>query len=135
MFNLREFAKRINITGDIRLNEPMAPHTTFRTGGSADLYIRPRTEEELVTVVRLLKDREVPSFVVGGGANILVADEGIRGAVIALEDLTELNWDGDRVHIQSGMAMSRAAWLTGTAGFQGLEGFYAMPGSLGGPCG
>ena len=125
-------AKRINIMGDILFDEPMASHTTFRTGGRADVFIRPRSPEDLALALRSLNSEGIPCFILGGGANILVADEGIRGAVLTMERLKDLSWKDHGVRIQAGMEMSRAAWVTGTAGFQGLESFYAMPGSLGG---
>ena len=132
MLNLREFAKRINITGTVRQDEPMAAHTTFKVGGPADLYIRPVSEQELLQTLMALREEGIPWFVLGGGANILVADEGIRGAVIATEGLNTLRRDGDLISIGSGMEMSLAAWLTGSEGLGGLHGFYAMPGTVGG---
>jgi UDP-N-acetylmuramate dehydrogenase len=110
----------------------MAPHTTFKVGGPADLYIRPVSEQELLQTLTVLREGGIPWFVLGGGANILVADEGIRGAVIATEGLNTLRREGDLVSIGSGMEMSLAAWLTGSEGLGGLHGFYAMPGTVGG---
>lgn len=132
MLNLREFAKRINITGTVKVDEPLAPHTTFKVGGPADLFIRPATEDELLRTLTVLREDGIPWFILGGGANILVADEGIRGAVIATEGLNTLRREGDKVFIGSGMEMSLAAWLTGSEGLGGLHGFYAMPGTVGG---
>ncbi len=132
MLNLREFAKRINITGLVKQDEPMALHTTFKVGGPADLYIRPATEEELIRSLKALQEEGIPRFVLGGGANILVADEGIRGAVIATDGLNTLRREGETVFIGAGMEMSLAAWLTGSEGLGGIHGFYAMPGTVGG---
>ena len=132
MLNLREFAKRINITGTVKVDEPLALHTTFKVGGPADLFIRPSTEDELLLTLTVLREEGIPWFILGGGANILVADEGIRGAVIATEGLNTLRREGDKVFIGSGMEMSLAAWLTGSEGLAGLHGFYAMPGTVGG---
>ena len=66
----------------VRRNVPLAPHTTFRIGGPADLYYRARSAAELRLAVASARELGIPSFVLGRGANILVGDRGFRGAVV-----------------------------------------------------
>ena len=65
------------------INEPMAKHTTFKTGGNADCFVLPKTKEQLICVLKLAKDENVPCHIIGNGSNLLVSDKGVRGIVIA----------------------------------------------------
>ena len=81
----------------------MAPHTTFRIGGPADLFVRARTAEELCEAVGVARERGVPFFLLGRGANIVVGDRGFRGVVIR-SDIRTLEFPGDgRVHAGAGL--------------------------------
>ena len=75
---LREIAPEI----DILINEPMRRHTTFSIGGPADLFILPKTRRELIGALEVLRAQGVPMLLLGNGSNILVSDEGVRGAVV-----------------------------------------------------
>jgi UDP-N-acetylmuramate dehydrogenase len=66
----------------VKIGEPMSKHTTFRIGGPADLYFEGRKKEELLRSIRLAKENKIPIFLLGGGSNILVSDQGFRGIVI-----------------------------------------------------
>ena len=70
--------------GDIRLNEPMARHTTYRIGGPAHAYAQVNSIAALATVLKVCADEELSWFVSGKGSNLLVSDEGYPGVVIAL---------------------------------------------------
>lgn len=63
-------------------NEPMSRHTSFRIGGPGDLYAVATSAQELVELVSLAREHDIPYLIIGRGTNILVADEGIRGLVI-----------------------------------------------------
>src|SRR6188472_2957030 len=67
-------------------NVPLAPHTWYKLGGPARWYIRPRSVEELQETARRCLENEVPVYVLGLGANLLVRDQGINGAVFRLDD-------------------------------------------------
>lgn len=66
----------------IKTNEPMKRHTTFGIGGPADCFLMPETTEEVCLITKLAHKHAVPLFILGGGANLLVRDKGIRGAVV-----------------------------------------------------
>ena len=69
---------------DLREWEPMDRHTTFRIGGRAELFCRPKGTEELRTVCRILKEKGVRPFVMGRGSNLLFGDGKLKGIVIQL---------------------------------------------------
>ena len=70
--------------GSFRFMEPMKRHTTFRIGGPAAVFISPGSEEELREVLNLLKEENIPWTILGNGSNLLVSDEGFKGAVISM---------------------------------------------------
>ena len=79
-----------NIVGEdyIRENEPMGKHCTFRCGGNADLYVMPGSIEELSSVVKACRENDYPFMVIGNGSNILVKDQGYKGAIIEVNNLS-----------------------------------------------
>ena len=74
------------LLGDERVKtaEPMAGHCSFRTGGPADLFLYIRTFSEMQAAVRILKDTEMPYFILGRGSNLLVGDRGYRGCILTM---------------------------------------------------
>ena len=83
---LREAAPEI----DIAENELMRRHTTFAIGGPADLFVQPKTRRELTAALAVLRERNIPFLLLGNGSNMLVADAGIRGAVVCTSELDEV---------------------------------------------
>jgi UDP-N-acetylmuramate dehydrogenase len=111
----------------------LAPLTTFRIGGPADLLYRARTAEELVAAVEVARRREVPHFVLGKGANILVGDKGFRGLVIRVEVAGIDFLDGDRVRAGAGVeTYPDLIDATVAAGLGGLHHFVGIPSTVGG---
>jgi UDP-N-acetylmuramate dehydrogenase len=112
---------------------PLARLTTVRTGGRADLFARPSTEDELVAMLALARDRGVPVGVVGSGSNLLVSDEGFRGLVLKLDgELTKIERDGDHVVCGGGARLPSAAAKVANWGLSGLEFGINIPGTAGG---
>ena len=112
---------------------PLAPFTTFRIGGPADLFLRARTPEELVGAVTSAEELGVPCFVLGTGANILVGDQGFRGLVVRceLEGVEEL--DGSRIRVGSGVrTYPDLTDMTVARGLGGLHHFVGIPSTVGG---
>ncbi len=119
-----------------RVNEPLAPHTTFRIGGPADLLVEARTIDELVECVRLARQFGVPVFVLGNGSNLLVRDGGIRGLVIENHcDAVGLDETGAaraRLQVESGARLPGVANRWARQGWSGLEWAMGVPGTIGG---
>lgn len=119
----------------VRMDEPMKNHTTFRIGGPADLFAAPKTEEQLQTVVKIIREAGIPYFIIGNGSNLLVSDEGYRGAVISLgKSLTGLSVRENRIHAEAGTLLSGIAGAAREHSLTGLEFASGIPGSLGGAC-
>jgi UDP-N-acetylmuramate dehydrogenase len=126
---------------EIRYDEPMAAHSSFRVGGPADCWIRPAGEGFPEFVASLYAAAEhVPVFFLGGGANILVADAGIRGIVVDMGGWAgEVPLDGQggipaqgALRFRAGTNLDIAAGIASEAGLSGLEFLAGMPGSIGG---
>ncbi|PZE22650.1 UDP-N-acetylmuramate dehydrogenase [Paenibacillus xerothermodurans] len=119
--------------GEFHLNEPLAPHTTWKIGGPADVLIIPQTKEQLVDAVELLGQHHVPWTVLGRGSNVLVSDKGIRGAVFKLgPGLETLRFQGDVVYVGGAYSFIKLSAMAGKAGLTGLEFAGGIPGTVGG---
>jgi len=119
----------------VRRHEPMSAHTTYQIGGPADLYVVAETREALVDVVRRARRIGVTPFVLGGGANILVADAGIRGLVVAYRgaDYTFRDADGEvLLDVEAGAQLETIARESVSRGLEGLEWAVDVPGTVGG---
>ncbi len=112
---------------------PLARLTTVRAGGSADLFARPATEDELVSLLAFAGSEGLPVGVVGSGSNLLVSDEGYRGLVLKLSgELTAIERDGDHVVCGGGARLPSAAAKAAGWGLSGLEFGINIPGTAGG---
>ena len=134
--NLKHLTARlISLLGEagVRENESMAAHTTFKTGGPADLMLLPHTEDGLISVLRVLREESVPFSVIGRGSNLLVSDEGLHGAVVKLaERMDGISVRENRVTAQAGASLRPICLEAIRAGLSGLEFAGGIPGSLGG---
>ncbi len=119
---------------DLREWEPMDRHTTFRIGGRAELFCRPKGTEELQTVCRILKEKGVRPFVMGRGSNLLFGDGELKGIVIQLaENQGEIERLSEReLYAQSGATLVQLARTARDLGLSGLEFAGGIPGAVGG---
>ncbi len=128
-----EELKHILEVEQIKENELMKHHTTFRIGGCADVMAFPYTEQQIVEIIKLSNKYEVPYTIVGNGSNILVTDKGIRGIVIKIaENFSDIKIEGQTVYAQSGArltAISRKIYEAELTGFEFASG---IPGTVGG---
>ena len=117
----------------VRENEPLAPYTTFKIGGPADLFVEAHSADELALAVTTAREHGVPLFLLGLGANILVGDKGFRGVVIRNRAAhVETRGDG-RLWAESGTVVwERLIEESVTAGLSGLEHYAGIPSSVGG---
>ena len=118
---------------NIRLQEPMAGHTTFRIGGPADCFLQPENEKQLIQVLNYLKKVEMPYFILGKGSNLLVSDEGFRGVVIQIgAGMSRIAVAGNKISAQAGATMAQVARAAWEHGLTGLEFAAGIPGTVGG---
>ncbi len=118
----------------VKPNEPLAPYTHLRLGGPAEMLVQPRSGEELAAVVRRCAEKQIPLRVLGGGCNLLVRDEGVRGAVLRLSApaFTEVAVDGRRVRAGAGVVLSSLISQAARHALGGLETLIGIPGTVGG---
>ena len=116
----------------IKLNEPMSRHTTFGIGGAADCFVMPETIEELQKVIVEVTKANVPFFILGGGANLLVRDKGIRGVVIYTGRLQSIIHEGNRLRVAAGVSTAKVAKTAMEHGLSGMEFAAGIPGTIGG---
>ncbi|OHD20964.1 MAG: UDP-N-acetylenolpyruvoylglucosamine reductase [Spirochaetes bacterium GWB1_59_5] len=133
MTTLRKFIENCNIDADIAYDEPMAKHTTFKIGGPADAFVRPRNAAAFATLLRAAREAGLPVAVIGGGANLLVADRGVRGVVASTEALRETRIsDGEIFYAGAGLSVVQLVRLAMQNALSGLEFAAGLPGSVGG---
>jgi UDP-N-acetylmuramate dehydrogenase len=126
-----EIARRVR--GECRPDEPLAPRTSIKVGGPAELLVRPADPADLAALLAAVRDLGVPLAVLGGGANTLVADAGVRGVVVRLPaDLGEERVEGDRLLLSAGAPVGRLAARGHALGLVGAEFSAGIPGTLGG---
>lgn len=127
-------ALRLKLGEDaVALAEPMSGHTTFRTGGPADIFIMPESLEEVKASIEILQKHQVPILVIGNGSNLLVSDKGIRGAVVHIGSrMSEITIDGEIINAQGGVLLSTLSAKAAENSLTGLEFASGIPGSLGG---
>lgn len=111
---------------------PLAPLTTFRVGGSADWLVDVCDPEQVRQIVSLTRAAGVPLTVVGGGSNVLVADEGVRGVVARIRGGSITSPDPSHVRAEAGVTINGLVRWMITRGLGGLEAWAGTPGTVGG---
>lgn len=134
-----DFLRRLDPTLPVERNVPLAPYTTFRIGGPADLLVRARGSEALAHAVTAAREVGIPHVVLGRGANILVGDRGFRGAVIRSEPPAGGSGDGirflDDVTVRADAGVETFPDLiiaTLARGLGGLHHYVGIPSTVGG---
>ena len=119
---------------ELRTNESMAKHTSFKIGGPAEVMAFPKTKEELSQILKASVLLDCKPAILGAGTNILAPDEGISGLIICLKDCMDGMEQIDAVHIRiaSGVTMARAAMFAANCSLSGLEFAHGIPGTVGG---
>ena len=112
-------------------DEPLARHTSLRIGGPADYFVKVRSEDDLIGAVRVAREAELPTFILGGGTNLLVADAGIRGVVLA-NSWNDVTLHGMVLDAASGTPLASVAAVAARNGIVGLEWMATVPGTVGG---
>lgn len=114
-------------------NEPMSDHTSFKTGGNADLFIKADCAENIIKAVKILENEKIPYFIMGNGSNLLVSDKGIEGAVIEIGSLmNNITVNGDKIYAEAGALLSSLSAAAADNSLTGLEFASGIPGSVGG---
>lgn len=114
-------------------NAHMKDHTSFKIGGCADFFITANNVDELKAVISLCREHNVPYMIIGNGSNLLVSDDGIKGAVIRLDgDFKVITVEGDTITAGAGASLTKLCLDAQKASLSGIEFGYGIPGSVGG---
>lgn len=118
----------------VEADYPLAKHTWYGLGGPADYFIRPKNTEQLSEVVTRCKDNDVKLYVIGYGSNLLISDQGVRGAVVKLESefFSRTEFENDRITAWAGADLTTLVLTSVKKGLAGIEMLTGIPGSVGG---
>ena len=121
------------------MDAALSEYTSFKTGGPADVLVRPSSIDEVQDLVKLAKQENIPYYLLGNGTNMLVSDEGFRGMIVALKDLNgdivfSETEDGNMIAVSAyaGCTLARLASEAASKGYAGMEFAAGIPGSVGG---
>ena len=119
---------------ELRFEESMAKHTSFRIGGNVEVMAFPKSKEELASLLKTSALLDSKFAILGAGTNVLAPDEGIRGLVICLKDCLGGMDRLDETHIRigAGITMAKAAVFAAGVGLGGMEFAHGIPGTVGG---
>ena len=117
---------------NIKKNEPMKNHTSFKVGGPADLLLLPQTKEELQKVLTICRESTKPFYIMGNGSNLIVRDGGYRGIIIKTKALNRVWAAGETITAQAGISLKALADFALENSLTGLEFASGIPGTLGG---
>ena len=118
--------------GRVKLHEPLRDYTTFHVGGPADWFVETRSSGEIIDILRLAHDAQVPVVILGGGSNVLVADSGIRGLVLRPRGGVISRLDDGHIRADAATTINGLVRWTITHGVAGIEEWAGTPGTVGG---
>ncbi|WP_346930219.1 UDP-N-acetylmuramate dehydrogenase [Clostridium sp.] len=124
----------IDVAGheNVKIDEPMKNHTSFKVGGPADVLVYPSNYEMIKDLINICKENKVDYFILGNGSNLIIRDGGIRGIVIKLGHINKIVVDENLVSAQCGAKLYSVADQALKNSLSGLEFASGIPGSIGG---
>jgi len=131
----KELVKELRnlISGEIRFNELLSKHTSFRIGGPADEWIYPKDISDIKNTIMFCNSHSIPVTTIGGGTNVLIRDKGIRGIVLNLEHgLCSISIKTDSIVCGASALLSKLLKQVSKAELTGLEFAAGIPGTVGG---
>ena len=125
---------RLKLGAGVQENIPLAPYTSARIGGRADIVVTVKSAAEFAVAMKVIWDYGMPYYILGSGSNILVSDKGVRGVVILdrAKDVRFEEGDQPAVWCEAGVIISNLAKRCAAKGLSGLEWAAAVPGTVGG---
>ncbi|WWR15675.1 UDP-N-acetylmuramate dehydrogenase [Lachnospiraceae bacterium JLR.KK008] len=130
---LKDYMASILPAENIKLQEPMNRHTSFRTGGEAAALVQVNDEEQLRKLLFYLRETENDYFILGNGTNLLVSDQGYDGVIIQIgTGMSRIDVEGNRVRVEAGALLAQTAKRAMEEGLTGMEFASGIPGSVGG---
>jgi UDP-N-acetylmuramate dehydrogenase len=119
--------------GDVEINVPLAPFSSYKIGGSTAVWAAPATEQAVGRVLEFIHRENLPLFVLGRGSNILISDKGWDGVTLYLgENLNAITFDGAKARVLAGTLLCDLIQAAVDRGMTGLEQLSGIPGGIGG---
>ena len=112
--------------------EPLSKHTSFEVGGPASIFIEPINKTGLIRSLELVNEFNIKYFILGGGSNIIVSDNGFNGAIIAMTSLNKISFQDNKVIAETGISLEKLCDEIANNSLTGMEFACGIPGSLGG---
>ncbi len=113
-------------------NCPLSRHSSFRIGGAADIALFPQSSDKLCQALTILREKSIPTMVIGNGSNVVFSDDGYRGAVVFTSKCRKIKIENDIVYADAGVSLSALSSAARDEGLSGLEFAFGIPGTLGG---
>lgn len=121
------------VSGQVKINEPLKNHTTWKIGGPADLLLLPQRKEDVLSALNFAASEGIPVHILGNGSNVLVGDGGMRGLVIKMAgSYNKVTIQDEEITAQAGALLPALAQKACQHDLKGLEGLGGIPGTVGG---
>ena len=124
-----------NILGDegVKLEEAMSRHTSFKVGGNAQIFLEPKDEKALQSLLKFINAEKINYYIIGNGSNMLVSDKGYKGIIISMLKFTSPSLiENESITISAGKTLKELTEFACDNSLSGLEFAYGIPGSVGG---
>lgn len=124
---------KITENDEVKINEPMKLHTTFRIGGNAKYFVTPHSIKEIEQIIVFCRQQELPYYILGNGSNLLVSDTGYDGVIIQLyKNFNQIRYEGSCLTAEAGALLSSIAAKAAGLSLTGFEFAAGIPGTIGG---
>jgi len=131
--DIKEIFQKTNLK--VKYNEPLSKYTSWQVGGFALIFIEPQTQNGLQTALKICTANKIPFFIIGAGSNLLISDQGYKGAVIKLkEEFEQITFDMNKCQCKTGASVRLPYLIKKYVDNEcsGLELLSGIPGTVGG---
>ena len=118
--------------GKVLINEKISNYTTYRVGGKARAIVYPKSEEDLIQLIRVLKEKYIKYFTLGNGSNVLFSDNLYEGIIIKLDNFNKIKIEGNKIYVDAGYPLIKLSNDAVNNSLKGLEFASGIPGTVGG---
>ena len=117
---------------NIKMNENLELHTTYKVGGICKYFITPDSIDELIKLIKYLRENNIKYMILGNGSNTIFSSKTYDGAIINLNNINKMNIDGNKIYVEAGYQLIKLSMDALNNGLSGLEFAAGIPGNLGG---
>ncbi|MBQ3475304.1 MAG: UDP-N-acetylmuramate dehydrogenase [Bacilli bacterium] len=128
---LKSVLQEMNI-GDIKENEEMSKHTTYKVGGECSLFVTPSSIDNLICLLKKLKELNIKYKILGNGSNVIFSSNKYDGVIINLCKINKVEIYGEKVYVEAGYSLIKLTNLCANNGLSGIEFASGIPGAVGG---